>query len=1422
MNFLTPLYVKIVLLVFGTTGNPDAKLGEHHTHNHFGSTKLECATDLVLQDIEENHPLLRKKMERIDKAYQKKMDGQEKNLMLAEYTLPVVVHIVHDYGDENISDAQAQTAIDNLNNAFANQGYYDQNTGVDTDIEFCLAQRDPDGNSTTGITRTVSDLTEFNLETQDLDLKDLIRWDPTQYINVWVVKEICSISVGCGVAGYATFPAQHGADEDGIVVEAEFFGSTEAFTSVLVHEMGHYLGLYHTFHQGCANNDCLADGDMICDTPPDASTIAVPCDAIVNSCTTDVNPADPNNPFTEDQDDFFNNYMDYSGLDCYNAFTQGQTDRMQFVVENPRVSLLDSDACTHPCPNPMSINFTPSDTIIEVGTTLNFDNLSTGATAYEWNVDGNVEATTEDFSFTFNTEGTFEVELVLDNGNPDCIISLSIQVRVIECLGNVYVSDATGVDANDCGLPGNPCQTIQYALDNVLCPGDTVFILSGTYSLPNTTPVLTPVASIPEGYSVTFFGLETNGPVIIDGNNQRRGFQYNYVANACPDANPNDGIPADFDINFTNLTLQNCWVVAYECGNTNFALGGAIQIYNDEDSELSVSVDNCIFQDNLNDDPVFLNNNGRSVSGAAIYINGRHSNTFESNTTVNIQNSEFTNNRCSQTDNGGHGGAICLVNCNFTRIKNSYFCENTVFSDNADGGDMLFDRNAGGALLILDSYTGTDLHLYQVDSCYFVGNSATVEDGETFPNQSEGGAIFLTRGDNLSNSTTANLLVGNSYFYNNTIETGIEHIDNNAGNVDLNILGPNVFEDDFVVNLANDTTVCDSVFVSVLEELPWGTYEWSDGTQGPAILATVTGEYIVTLRLGNCEVSDTIQIEVTPCIEICGNGIDDDGDGLIDCCDLDLVNDPCCADQPYLNLGPDTLFICDNSVVELMADTGFVSYEWHDGSTEPTFITEGAGRYWVTVVDSLCGVATDTMTIIENPDSIANVTCILDPDCPSIATLSAENPEFETHQWFTSGEISCTDCPNPTITGTEPVQVIFVGGFASGCHSADTIVCFLSPLQGTNTVEACPGESVVIFGQTVSDPGVYTESFVTASGCDSMHTTTFVNYVPATLNFTADGSCETGSTGNATVIANGTGPFTYEWDVSPGNTATINDIGPGTYAVTVTDGNSCESTGTVTVPVAPAPSFALSPLAPSCFDSCDGQLFIDPTGLTGAVFSVDGGPDFTDFQVDGLCPGEHILQITDAEGCIYENVFQVPNAPQISLGGPQVFTVEPGTEININMPLTGNQGGFVIEWTPTEGLSCTDCLNPSLIVTNDVLYVVSVIDANGCTAQDSVLVLSEVNCEAEDLLQIPNIFTPNNDETNDTFRVLEDNPNVEVIRLDVYNRWGQQVFSGSGENAVWDGRQNGEQAPSDVYAYAIEVLCGDQRLTFYGEISLVR
>ncbi|MEZ4955015.1 MAG: SdrD B-like domain-containing protein [Saprospiraceae bacterium] len=236
--------------------------------------------------------------------------------------------------------------------------------------------------------------------------------------------------------------------EDGIMMEAEYFGSTPGGSGVQVHEMGHYLGLYHTFQGGCTNNDCLADGDRVCDTPPDQSTAPVPCGGTVNSCSTDINSG-----FSTDQNDLYEDYMDYGDFNCWSVFTQGQADRMAFHIENVRSSLLESQGCQDPCTSALTASFSTSTDQLAVGGAVNFTNNSTNTTSASWEIDGTPFASTTDASFTFNQEGVFEICLIVGNADPNCSDKFCEEITV-NCLVQAEFS-------TDIFYP-NPGETVTY------------------------------------------------------------------------------------------------------------------------------------------------------------------------------------------------------------------------------------------------------------------------------------------------------------------------------------------------------------------------------------------------------------------------------------------------------------------------------------------------------------------------------------------------------------------------------------------------------------------------------------------------------------------------------------------------------------------------------------------------------------------------------------------------------------------------------------------------------------------------------------------------------------------------------------------------------------------------------------------------
>jgi len=186
------------------------------------------------------------------------------------YTIPIVFHIIHNYGNENISDAQIFDAVRILNEdfrrlnsdtSFVIPGFKENVT--DAQIEFRLAQKDPNGNCTNGIDRIQSPRTNFG----DNEAK-LNQWPRSKYLNIWTCKDMEN-----GVAGYAYYPAATQgslATADGIIIRSEYIGAigtgSAGLSRALTHEVGHYLNLPHTW--GGTNEPGVGCGDEgVGDTP---------------------------------------------------------------------------------------------------------------------------------------------------------------------------------------------------------------------------------------------------------------------------------------------------------------------------------------------------------------------------------------------------------------------------------------------------------------------------------------------------------------------------------------------------------------------------------------------------------------------------------------------------------------------------------------------------------------------------------------------------------------------------------------------------------------------------------------------------------------------------------------------------------------------------------------------------------------------------------------------------------------------------------------------------------------------------------------------------------------------------------------------------------------------------------------------------
>jgi hypothetical protein len=326
-----------------------------------GSSQQHCATDYIHQQQLKNNPGYARAhiqfMKQIAQAVVLQKIGSI-SYPDSVFTIPVVVHIVHNNpdgtiggaGNLNISDDQIISQIKVLNEDYRRLNADTSRTRAifkpvagDPKFRFCLANRDPNGNFTNGITRTYNSKSSYDIfSTDEMLLKKQSYWPNDQYLNIWV----SAIETGGGtILGYTHYPIGSGLTGlngytspdslDGVVVDYRAFGNTGSLYyyykkgRTTTHEIGHYFGLFHIW------GDAYCGDDYCADTPPDAQPNQTIQCLDSSNCT---------GSYTTDQTE---NYLDYSPDACMNMFSKDQILRMRTaaIISPKRKALLNSPGC---------------------------------------------------------------------------------------------------------------------------------------------------------------------------------------------------------------------------------------------------------------------------------------------------------------------------------------------------------------------------------------------------------------------------------------------------------------------------------------------------------------------------------------------------------------------------------------------------------------------------------------------------------------------------------------------------------------------------------------------------------------------------------------------------------------------------------------------------------------------------------------------------------------------------------------------------------------------------------------------------------------------------------------------------------------------------------------------------------------------
>jgi gliding motility-associated-like protein len=526
---------------------------------------------------------------------------------------------------------------------------------------------------------------------------------------------------------------------------------------------------------------------------------------------------------------------------------------------------------------------------------------------------------------------------------------------------------------------------------------------------------------------------------------------------------------------------------------------------------------------------------------------------------------------------------------------------------------------------------------------------------------------------------------------------------------------------------------------------------------------------------------------------------------------------------------------------------------WSNGENGAQVSGLDAGQYVVTITD---GAACDTVLNIEVPASPAFEydTILVRPSCDGgmdgSITLNASggNPPI-LYSWE-GAPFSNNNTLDNLGNGLYTVVI------------QDQNICFdtleiplqelqleLSPAVQAILPPSCPGDSdaqitVVIdnglppylydfndgngyVSQNILDQlpaGIYNVAVLDANLCEGNFTFEVNDPEPVSASILETPiSCFEFSDGTLLAIpTGGTGDYQYNWSTGAA-TPSIDNLTAGNYQLSITDENDCLYTTQYTLTEPSLLTLAVEQAVNlSCFG--DGNGLIELTAAGGTLpysYSLNGQPGQSMPLFDNLPAGEYELSVADLNGCEAMTavsltepdslwVYILPVAP-ITLG----YTAELRTQASLP--------GLTYTWVAIDSLSCLACPSPISRPVSSAWFYVTVNDAQGCEATDSVFV--EIRPERPTYL--PNAFSPNGDGRNDFFQLYSGPAVKRVISLTIYNRWGGMVYEQNnlpGQNAVlrWDGNVGNERASTGVYTYIAEVefIDGIQQ-TLSGNLHLV-
>ena len=561
---------------------------------------------------------------------------------------------------------------------------------------------------------------------------------------------------------------------------------------------------------------------------------------------------------------------------------------------------------------------------------------------------------------------------------------------------------------------------------------------------------------------------------------------------------------------------------------------------------------------------------------------------------------------------------------------------------------------------------------------------------------------------------------------------------------------------------------------------------------------------------------------------------------------------------------PDTISFMNESI---LAD----SYQWDfgDGNTStvinPIHVYANPGTYTVRLtafIDGLCMAEVSQEVIIAAaPEAV--IVLPSEPPCSasSLSFSNGSNGPYVSQQWdFGDGFVSFEENPEHTYQapGTYEVELVVATANGECTDSTTTSITIFPAIQATAVVSqvTCNGGTDGLIDITTAGgtapfnfawsngsetedianlgAGSYQLAITDSNTCSWDTTIVIVAPEPITAEVEITGTtCFDGSDGQLLLraISGGVGPYTWNWSGGVSDSLLAPLPAGNSYELLIRDALGCELSLLLEVPQ-PEEVFLLDSISQiSCHGEHDGVIEILESGGGTGPYDINlRGPGFEEGGVsvsrfDSLGPGLYELEVTDAAGCTvwYDREIIEPAPTALNIEQDSI-SLTLGESVTLRTFFNANAPTF--SWSIIDDLSCSDCPEPTILPTEDRVYILTMVDQNGCVDQDTVVIDLTINRD----IYIPNAFTPNGDGRNDVFLLRTEFPLAmeTIMSFEIYDRWGGLIYESrdatpNNRQEGWNGQMSGKKLSAGVYVYKARVRFVDGvEETYAGEVLLIR